>query len=138
MSENSNTWLCRNCNTLLSTEVDHCPKCGAERTVECENSEQEEVVIVSNYANNSEAKKNRYIFRESVLIYAADITLILGIFLALGALLMPNIVEVNHNNTTLLSIVSAIAIFLTSLVSWAILRTLAETSRMLREKDKKE
>lgn len=137
MSEN-NTWLCRNCNTLLSTEVDHCPKCGAERTVECENSEQQEVVIVSNYANNSEVKKNRYIFRESVLIYAADITLILGIFLTLGALLMPNIVDINHNNTTLLSIVSAIAIFLTSLVSWAILRTLAETSRMLREKDKKE
>lgn len=137
MSEN-NTWLCRNCNTLLSTEVDHCPKCGAERTVECKNSEQQEVVIVSNYANNSEVKKNRYIFRETVLIYAADITLILGIFLALGALLMPHIVEINHNNTTLLSIVSAIAIFLTSLVSWAILRTLAETSRMLREKDKKE
>lgn len=137
MSEN-NTWLCRNCNTLLSTEVDHCPKCGAERTEECENSEQQEVVIVSNYANNSEVKKNRYIFRETVLIYAADITLILGIFLTLGALLMPNIVEINHNNTTLLSIVSAIAIFLTSLVSWAILRTLAETSRMLREKDKKE
>ena len=137
MSEN-NTWLCRNCNTLLSTEGDHCPKCGAERTVESENSEQQEVVIVSNYANNSEVKKNRYIFRESVLIYAADITLILGIFLALGALLMPNIVEINYNNPTLLSIVSAIAIFLTSLVSWAILRTLAETSRMLREKDKKE
>lgn len=137
MSEN-NTWLCRNCNTLLSTEVDHCPKCDAERTEECENSEPQEVVVVSNYANNGEVKKNRYIFRESVLIYAADITLILGIFLALGALLMPNIVEINHNNTTLLSIVSAIAIFLTSLVSWAILRTLAETSRMLREKDKKE
>ena len=137
MSEN-NTRLCRNCNTLLSTEVDHCPKCGAERTEECENSEQQEVVIVSNYANNGEVIKNIYIFRESVLIYAADITLILGIFLTLGALLMPNIVEINHNNTTLLSIVSAIAIFLTSLVSWAILRTLAETSRMLREKDKKE
>lgn len=137
MSEN-NTWLCRNCNTLLSTEADHCPKCGAERTVECENSEQQEVVVVSSYANNGEVKKNRYIFRETVLIYAADITLILGIFLTLGALLMPHIVEINHNNTTLLSIVSAIAIFLTSLVSWAILRTLAETSRMLREKDKKE
>lgn len=106
--------------------------------MECENSEQQEVVVVSNYANNGEVKKNRYIFRESVLIYAADITLILGMFLALGALLLPNIVVINHNNTTLLSIVSAIAIFLTSLVSWAILRTLAETSRMLREKDKKE
>ena len=137
MSENNNTWLCRNCNTLLSTDTNLCPKCGAERGDECENDEQQEVVVVENYTNSSEAKKNKYIFRESVLIYAADITLILGIFLALGALLIPNFIELNYNNPTLLSIGTAAAIFLTSLVSWAILRTLADVSRMLREKDKK-
>ena len=137
MSENNNTWLCRNCNTLLSTDTNLCPKCGAERGDECENGEQQEVVVVENYTNSCEVKKNKYIFRESVLIYAADITLILGIFLALGALLIPNFIEVNYNNPTLLSIGAAAAIFLTSLVSWAILRTLADVSRMLREKDKK-
>ena len=137
MSENNNTWLCRNCNTLLSTDTNLCPKCGAERGDECENGEQQEVVVVENYTNSSEVKKNKYIFRESVLIYAADITLILGIFLALGALLIPNFIEVNYNNPTLLSIGAAAAIFLTSLISWAILRTLADVSRMLREKDKK-
>ena len=137
MSENNNTWLCRNCNTLLSTDTNLCPKCDAERGDECENSEQQEVVVVENYTNSCEVKKNKYIFRESVLIYAADITLILGIFLALGALLIPNFIEVNYNNPTLLSIGAAAAIFLTSLVSWAILRTLADVSRMLREKDKK-
>ena len=137
MSENNNTWLCRNCNTLLSTDTNLCPKCGAERGDECENGEQQEVVVVENYTNSSEVKKNKYIFRESVLIYAADITLILGIFLALGALLIPNFIELNYDNPTLLSIVSAAAIFLTSLVSWAILRTLADVSQMLREKDKK-
>ena len=137
MSENSNTWLCHNCNTLLSTETNLCPKCGTERGEECENSEQQEAIIAEDYANSSEVKKNKYIFRESVLVYAADITLILGIFLALAALLMPNFIEVNFNNPTLLSITSAAVIFLTSLVSWAILRTLADISRMLREKDKK-
>lgn len=137
MSENSNTWLCRNCNTLLSTETNLCPKCGTERGEECENGEQQEAIIAEDYANSSEVKKNKYIFRESVLVYAADITLILGIFLALAALLMPNFIEVNFNNPTLLSITSAVVIFLTSLVSWAILRTLADISRMLREKDKK-
>lgn len=137
MSENNNTWLCRNCNTLLSTDTNLCPKCGAERGNECENGEQQEVVVVDNYTNSIEAKKNKYIFRESVLVYAADITLILGIFLALGALLIPNFIELNYDNPTLLSIGAAAAIFLTSLVSWAILRTLADVSRMLREKDKK-
>ena len=137
MSENSNTWLCRNCNTLLSTDTNLCPKCGTERGEECENGEQQEAIIAEDYANSSEVKKNKYIFRESVLVYAADITLILGIFLALAALLMPNFIEVNFNNPTLLSITSAVVIFLTSLVSWAILRTLADISRMLREKDKK-
>ena len=137
MSENNNTWLCRNCNTLLSTETNLCPKCGTERGEECENSEQQEAIIAEDYANSSEVKKNKYVFRESVLVYAADITLILGIFLGLGAILMPNFIEVNYNNPTLLSITSAVVIFLTSLVSWAILRTLADISRILREKDEK-
>lgn len=137
MSENNSTWLCRNCNTLLSAETNLCPKCGAERGEKCEDNEQQEAIIVENYTNSSEVKKNKYIFRESVLVYAADITLILGIFLALGALLIPNFIELNYDNPTLLSIASAVAISLTSLVSWAILRTLADVSRMLREKDKK-
>ena len=138
MSENSTTWLCRNCNTLVSVDINQCPKCSAERPEECTNSEDKEVVVVDNYANSTAIKKNKYLFRESVLIYAADITLILGIFLSLAALLMPNFVELNYNNPTLLSIGTTTAIFLTSLVSWAILRTLADISRMLREQHQKE
>ena len=59
MSENSNTWLCRNCNTLLSTDINHCPKCDAERGEECTNSEQKEAIVIENYANSGEAKKNK-------------------------------------------------------------------------------
>ncbi len=138
MNENNNTWLCRNCNTLVSADTNTCPKCNAERPEECASAESNEVVVMENYANNSEAKKNKYIFRESVLIYAGDITLILGIFLAFGALLLPNFVEVNYNNSTLLSIVIAIAIFVTALISWATFRTLAEISQMLRTRRNKE
>ena len=138
MSENNNTWLCCNCNTLLSNDINHCPKCGAERGEECEINEQQDTITVDDYANYIEAQKNKYIFRESVLIYAADITLILGIFLALGALLLPHMIDINYNNPTLLSIVAAMATFLTSLASWAILRTLAEVSQMLRKNNQKE
>ena len=133
MSDNNNTWLCCNCNTLLSNDINHCPKCGAERGEACEINEQQDTIKVDDYANYIEAQKNKYIFRESVLIYAADITLILGIFLALGALLLPHMIDINYNNPTLLSIVAAVAIFLTSLVSWAMLRTLADVSQMLRK-----
>ena len=138
MSEDNNAWLCCNCNTLLSNDINHCPKCGAERGEECEINEQQDTITVDDYANYIEAQKNKYIFRESVLIYAADITLILGIFLALGALLLPHMIDFNYNNPTLLSIVTAVATFLTSLVSWAILRTLADVSQMLRKNNQKE
>ena len=36
MSENINkeAWLCRNCNTLVSNEINICPNCTAERPEE--------------------------------------------------------------------------------------------------------
>lgn len=138
MSQDNATWLCRNCNTLLSIDIKSCPKCGADQPEECSTHDTNEVVEMTDYANATETKKNKYIFRESVLIYAADITLILGIFLTFGALLLPNFTTINYNNPTLLSIVIAVATFATAIVSWAILRTLAEMSMMLRKNDKKE
>ena len=58
-------WLCRNCNTLLSTETNLCPKCGTERGEECENSEQQEAIIAEDYANSSEVKKNKYVIKNN-------------------------------------------------------------------------
>lgn len=139
MGENNNaTWLCRNCNTLVSDEAKSCPKCSAEKPEENHDTASNEVVVVDNYANKQKPSKSRYIFREAVLVNAADILFILGIFTSLGALLLPNFIEINRQNTTLLSIVIAVAIFAVSIITWALLRTLAENSRMLRNLNEKE
>ncbi|MBQ6612442.1 MAG: hypothetical protein IIX19_01850 [Alistipes sp.] len=138
MSENNNTWLCRNCNTLVSADANICPKCNAERPEECDSTESNKVVVMENYANKDAEKKKKYIFREAVLVNAADILLILGIFLSIGALLSPNFIEYNFVNSTLLSIVATVVIFVISLITWALFRTLAEISRMLRTRNEKE
>ena len=73
-----------------------------------------------------------------MLINAADILLILGIFLSGAALLSPAFLDDTIQNITTLSIVVAIATFLFSLITWALFRTVAEISRMLRERTEKE
>lgn len=138
MNENNNTWLCRNCNTTVWAEASTCPRCGAERPEECDVEETNEVVVVEENTDSSEKKKNKYIYRESVLIYAGDILLILCIFLSIGALLSPNFIEYNFQNPILLSIVMTVVIFTSGLITWALFHTLAEVSRMLRTRNEKE
>lgn len=134
----ANSWLCRNCNTEVAHDQATCPKCGAERPEEIECDTEEQVVIIESKEENIVSQKKRYIFRESVLVNAADILLILGIFLSAGALLSPAFLSDTIQNITTLSIVVAIVTFLFSLITWALFRTVAEISRMLREREKKE
>jgi hypothetical protein len=94
--------------------------------------------VIESKEENIAPQKKRYIFRESVLVNAADILLILGIFLSIGALLSPAFLSDTIQNITTLSIVVAVATFLFSLITWALFRTVAEISRMLREREKKE
>lgn len=137
-NQNSNIWLCRNCNTEVIAEQAKCPKCGADRpeALECEG--KEEAIVIEKVAESAQPQKKRYIFRESVLINAADILLILGIFLSGAALLSPAFLGDTIQNITTLSIVVAVATFLFSLITWALFRTVAEISRMLRERTEKE
>ena len=140
MNENMNeeVWLCRNCNTLVSNETNTCPVCSAERPEEVDNEPTpegiESVIERENYTNAEPKPKSKYIFREAVLVNAGDIFLVLGLFCTFGALIVPMIVEFNTETPMLWAICAAVCIFATTMVSWAILRTLAEISRMLREK----
>lgn len=134
----ANSWLCRNCNTEVAPDQAKCPKCGAECPEEIECDTEEQVVVIESKEENIVPQKKRYIFRESVLVNAADILLILGIFLSVGALLSPAFLSDTIQNITTLSIVVAVATFLFSLITWALFRTVAEISRMLREREKKE
>mgnify|MGYP003298991612 FL=1 len=84
---------------------------------------------------NPKPQKSKYIFREAVLVNIADITLIIGIFCTFGSLVAPYIVELNLTAPMMWAIVVAVIIFATSLLSWALLRTLAEISRMLRARN---
>lgn len=129
-------WLCRNCNTLVSNKINICPACSAERPEEVASEPIpegiESVVEHANYANAEPRPKSKYIFREAVLVNAGDIFLILGLFCTFATLIAPMIVEFNIEAPMLWATCAAICIFATTMVSWAILRTLAEISRMLR------
>ena len=138
MITESNNWLCRNCNIGVHANLDKCPLCGADRPETVESEESDEVIIIESKTETTEPQKKRYIFRETVLINAADITLILGAFFSFAAIVSPIFLKDNIENITTLSIVSGIAIFLTALVSWALFRNIAEISRMLREREEKE
>lgn len=133
------TWLCRNCNTLVSNETATCPACSAERPEESATEPVpegiESVIQRDNYTNAEPRIKQKYIFRESVLITAGDILLVLGLFCTFGALIAPIIMEFNTDAPMIWAICAAVCIFATTMVSWAILRTLAEISRMLRERE---
>lgn len=135
MTTNSSEWLCRNCNTLVSSEINICPKCHAdkpEETTEETNTEGvAESVVIENYSNAQAEQKAKYTFRESVLVTAADIILTLGLFCTFGALIMPMFVEMA--NIKIIALSAAIALFAFSMISWAMLRTVADISCRLRE-----
>ena len=140
MSDNleKETWLFRSCNTLVSNEINICPACSAERPEELDNEPTpegiESVVKRDNYTNATPRPKSKYIFRETVLVNAGDIFLVLGLFCTFGALIAPIIIDFGVDAPMIWAICAAVCIFATTMVSWAILRTLAEISRMLREK----
>ena len=130
-------WLCRNCNSLISGDTNICPICRAERPEESSEPMPEdiaEVVTKEEYANTP-AAPNKYIFREAVLINSADIILVLGLFCTFGALIAPLIVDFGVVAPMMWAICAAVVLFATTMISWAILRTLGEVSRQLRERE---
>lgn len=130
-----NEWLCRNCNTLVDSALRQCPQCHADRPEGCDmEGNNDEVVVRENYANAEPLPKAKYTFREGVLVNAADITLILGLFCTVGALIAPMIVEMEGVNLMLWAVCIAVAVFAITMVTWALLRTVADISRMLRER----
>ena len=130
--------MCRSCNTLVSNEINTCPACSAERPEEVVSEPLpeglESVIKRDNYTNAEPRPKSKYIFREAVLVNAGDIFLVLGLFCTFGALIAPIIIDFGVDAPMIWAICVAVCIFATTIVSWAILRTLAEISRMLREK----
>ena len=134
-----NEWLCRNCNTLVDNALEQCPQCHADRpeegNVEALEGGVEEVVKRDNYANAEPLPKAKYNFREGVLVNAADITLILGLFCTVGALIAPMFMEVEGVNLMMWAVCIAVAVFAIAMVSWALLRTIADISRMLRQRE---
>lgn len=134
----NNEWLCRNCNTLVSSELSVCPNCHADRPEEASNEAKidgiAESVVVENYTNAQPVPKSKYTFREAVLVNAADIILVLGLFCTFGALIMPMFVEME--NVKIISISAAILLFAFAMISWALLRTVADISRRLRKEEK--
>lgn len=139
-STDNNTWLCRNCNTLVDIKLDTCPSCNALRPEDKVNNEAipegiSQEVRIENYTNATPKVKPKYNFRESVLTTVADITLILGIFLTASILIAPQIVELQYSEytTMLVSICVAAALFISSITTWALLRTVADISHRTRE-----
>lgn len=135
--ETKDMWLCRHCNTQVASEQAKCPKCGASRPEELDDEANGEVITISEVNNTEPKPKAKYIFREAVLVNAADILLILGIFCSIAALIAPAFIKHNTENPTTLSIVIGVAIFCISLITWALFRSIAEISRLLRQQNDK-
>ena len=134
-----NTWLCRNCNSLVDTKLKECPSCHAERSdeeiLEVIPEDIESVVKRDNYTNAEPRPKSKYIFREAVLVNAGDILLVLGLFCTFGALIAPIIIDFGVDAPMIWATCGAVRIFAITMITWATLRTLAEISRMLRDKE---
>ena len=134
-----NTWLCRNCNSLVDTKLKECPSCHAERSdeeiLEVIPEDIESVVKRDNYTNAEPRPKSKYIFREAVLVNAGDILLVLGLFCTFGALIAPIIIDFGVDAPMIWATCGAVIIFAITMITWATLRTLAEISRMLRDKE---
>ena len=141
MSENMEreAWLCRSCNTLVSNDISICPACSAERPEEVATEPIpegiESIIKRDNYTNAEPRPKSKYIFREAVLVNAGDIILVLGLFCTFGALIAPMIVELGVDDPMIWAICGAVIIFAITMILWATLRTLAEISRMLRNRE---
>ena len=136
----NNTWLCRNCNTLISNELHICPSCRAlhpetESATEPTPEGIAHEVVIENYANAELKTKAKYNFRESVLTTVADIALALGMFFALGTLIFPMVFELPYSDytVTLASVCLAVVLATITLTTWALLRTVADISRRTRE-----
>lgn len=134
-----NTWLCRNCNSLVDTKLKECPSCHAERSdeeiLEVIPEDIESVVKRDNYTNAEPRPKSKYIFREAVLVNAGDILLVLGLFCTFGALIAPIIIDFGVVAPMIWATCGAVIIFAITMITWATLHTLAEISRMLRDKE---
>ena len=134
-----NTWLCRNCNSLVDTKLKECPSCHAERSdeeiLEVIPEDIESVVKRDNYTNAEPRPKSKYIFREAVLVNAGDILVVLGLFCTFGALIAPIIIDFGVDAPMIWATCGAVIIFAITMITWATLRTLAEISRMLRGKE---
>ena len=137
-NETNNAWLCRNCNTLVENSLDTCPSCNAlrpEAETEIEPTPEDiaSEIVMDGY-NNATPQPEKYTFKESVLTTAADITLALGLFLTLGALIAPTVIEhdLSHYTAMMIAICAAVFIFATTMVSWALLRVIADISRRTR------
>lgn len=136
--------MCRNCNSLVSNEINTCPSCNAlrpEASTEAETIPEGLVseVRVETYAN-PKTNRGKYTFKESVLTTSADITLALGLFLTLGALIAPAVINhgLAHYTAMMIAICSAIVIFATTMISWALLHTIADISRNARNAHERE
>lgn len=141
----SNTWLCRNCNTLVSSELNTCPSCRALRPEEDTISESTpegiaQEVVVENYANVTPEAKAKYNFRESILTTFADIFLALGMLFIVGILIAPMVIEFPYSDytVTLASACIAVALGAITLTTWALLRTVADISRRTRKMHERE
>lgn len=135
---NNNTWLCRHCNSLVDGDLKSCPHCHADRPEEGVSEPQPEgiteVVQCENYTNAEPKPKAKYIFREAVLANAADIILVLGLFATFGALIAPLIVDIGVDAPMMWAVCIAVVIFALTMITWAWLKSVAEISRMLRNK----
>ena len=133
------TWLCRNCNSLVDVKLQQCPGCHAERP-DGESTEAipegiESIIKRDNYTNAEPRPKSKYIFREVVLVNAGDIILVLGLFCTFGALIAPIIIDFGVDAPMIWATCGAVVIFAITMITWATLRTLAEISRMLRNRE---
>ena len=140
MKTTNREWMCRNCNSLIDETLNTCPHCHAERPTESLSEPTPEgiaeSVIVENYANATPRPAAKHNFREAVLINAADIVLVIGLFCTFGALIAPMFID-NIEHIELKTICLAVVIFAFAMVQWALLRTVADISRRLREYDEK-
>ena len=136
----NNTWLCRNCNTLISSELTTCPSCKALRPEDdavAENTPDDiaQELVVENYANATPKTMAKHNFQESVLITIADISLALGLFFVSSVFIAPHVIEHPYDKYTavMASVCIAAVLLGTTLATWALLRTVADISRRTRE-----
>ena len=144
VDENMDGWLCRRCNTLNPDRAQRCVCCDSDRPVASDSGDDaageslpDTVIRREGYSNAAAATSGKYDFRESVLVTAADIILILGLFCTFAAIISPTIIngvdEAGHAVCPwTYAIIAAIVLFAFSMITWALLRTVADISRRLR------